>query len=192
MPATSAPSIEATNLPPSVKAELKVETGPGQIPARRAYLTAGTNRFAFLVPEDFRLDASDPQKVTVVSPDNTKVLTVRILGPMPPETWELQAATYRELLLERNPDVQIREEFSLTAAGRRGPAFDLQWSTSTGGQQACRIAFIPSNAGVLEFSLLTSRELFAQAQPSLYLIMLTFRASDAKGRLDIAPLSDKL
>src|SRR5580704_4695636 len=48
-----------TNSPSSLIAEVRTESGPGIRTARRAYLSAGTNRFAFLVPEGFRMDTCE-------------------------------------------------------------------------------------------------------------------------------------
>jgi hypothetical protein len=181
----------ATNAPP-LRVEVRHEGGPGLSAANRAYVTAGTNKFAFQLPDGFRLETADPQKVTLVSADYNSLLTWRILGPVPSETPELASAACRELLMERHPGGKIIEEFTLPSLGGRGPAFDVRWNATGGGPRDERIVFIPALAGVLEFSLVSSPEKFKTAQPELDTLLLTMRASDANGKLVVPVLSDKL
>jgi hypothetical protein len=181
----------ATNSPP-LQVEVRHEGGPGMAAANRAYVTAGTNKFAFLMPDGFRLETADPQKVTLVSADYNCLLTWRILGPVPPESPDLDPASCRELLLECHPGGKIVEEFTLPALGRRGPAFELRWNAKGGAPRYERVVFIPALAGVLEFSLVSSPEKFKAAQPEFDLLLLSFRASDANGKLVVPVLSDKL
>src|ERR1051325_3321362 len=71
-----------TNQPP-MSVEFKLQGGPGQIPTTRAYITAGTNKFAFLVPDEFKLASAEPQKVTLMKRDGTCLVSVRVVGPTP-------------------------------------------------------------------------------------------------------------
>src|SRR6185369_13470974 len=64
--ATNATDIANATNQTAIAVALKFEGGPGQIPTTRAYITAGTNRFAFLVPDEFKLASSDSQKVTLM------------------------------------------------------------------------------------------------------------------------------
>jgi hypothetical protein len=181
----------ASNAPP-LQVDLRHEGGPGLAAANRVYVTAGTNKFAFQLPEGFRLETADPQKITLVSADYNSLLTWRILGPVPSGNPGLSSASCRELLMERHPGGKIMEEFTLASLGRRGPAFDFRWSAKGGGPRDERIVFIPALAGVLEFSLVSSPERFKAAQSELGLLLLSFRASDAKGKLVVPILSNKL
>jgi hypothetical protein len=181
----------ASNLPP-LRVEVRHEGGPGLSAADRAYVTAGTNKFAFQMPAGFRLETSDPQSVTLVSSDYSCVLTWRIFGPVPSESPELDPAACREVLLQRHPGAKILEEFTLSALSRRGPAFDLRWNANGGMPRCERVLFIPALAGKLEFSLVASPERFLAAQSEFDLLLISFRASDAKGKLVVPMLSDKL
>jgi hypothetical protein len=96
------------------------------------------------------------------------------------------------VLLQRHPGAKILEEFTLSALSRRGPAFDLRWNANGGMPRCERVVFIPALAGVLEFSLVASPEKFVAAQAEYDLLLLTFRASDARGKLVVPVLSDKL
>src|SRR5882724_3213030 len=79
-PAKNANSTNQT----AISVAFKFEGGRGQIPTTRAYITAGTNKFAFLVPGEFKLASSDPQKVTLMKGDGTCLISVRVIGPWPP------------------------------------------------------------------------------------------------------------
>jgi hypothetical protein len=162
------------------------------MPVNRTYVTCGTNKFTFLMPAGFRLDTTDPQKLTLVSADLSRLLIWHILGPLPSEAAELDPAQYRELLLSRHPGAKILEEFSLGAVGRHGPAFDLRWGAAGGLERRERVLFIPAPAGVLEFSLVSSLEKFEAGRQEFDGLLVTFRASDANGKLVVPMISDKL
>lgn len=194
--ATDTAANYSTNLPalklPAFKVAIRDESGPGQVATRRAFLNAGTNKFAFIMPDGLRMDSSDPKRVTLASADYSCIISVSFLNSVSPDAAELDAETCRQVVLSRYPGAKILEEFALAAANRGGPAFDLKWTP--GGQMArsARVAFIPSAAGVLEFSLDSTQEKFPQAQRILHLLMLSFRASNAEGKLENAPLLDKI
>ena len=180
----------ATN-PPPLKVDVKFIGGPGLMPVNRAFVTCGTNKFTFLMPEGFRLDTSDRQKVTLISADYNCLLAWRVLGPMPAEGTAFDHALYRDVLLSRHPGGKILEEFSLGALGRYGPAFDLRWGAKGGLARRERVVFIPSLAGVLEFSLVSSLEKFDAGTAEFDALRLSFRASDANGKLAVPMMSNK-
>src|ERR1039458_9220594 len=147
----------ATNHPDYLT-QIKHVDGPGLLPADFAYVSFGTNKFGFVMPAGFRLETKDAQKVTLVSADLSCLLTFRVLESLPPGTTELDPALYRDLLLSRHPGCKILEEFSQAAVSRRGPAFDLRWNATGAVQRRERVVLTPSNAGGLEFSLVSSVE----------------------------------
>jgi hypothetical protein len=175
---------------PTMTAEVRQESGPRQLPAQRAYLAVGTNRFAFLVPDGFRADFSQPQRLQLLSADYTSLLSVRISDVV--AVGEPDPNVCRQMLLARHPGAKILEQFSRIVAGRRGPAFDLEWSAPGGLVRSERIEFIPSNAGVFEICVVSSPERFAAGQQALNTVLLTFQASDAKGQLKVVPLPDRI
>ncbi len=169
-----------------------VDATPARQPVYRAYVTAGTNKFAFLLPGGFRMDAKSlaQNTITLVNTDYTCWITFRIAGPVPIGAKELDPKPCREILLSQHPGATILEEFSLGAASQSGPAFDLHWETSGGVAQAARAVFIPSAAGILEFSLLASRGNLSKFRGSFNSLLVSFRAS-VDGKLEIPPLPDK-
>jgi len=192
---TASPAEPAINLAtnqPAYLAQIKHVGGPGLLPGDFAYVTFGTNKFGFVMPAGFRLEKEDAQKVTLVSADISCLLSFRILGSLPPGTTELDPATYRDLLLSRHPGGKIIEEFSQAAVSRYGPAFDLRWNAAGTVPRRERVLLIPSDAGVLEFSLVSSLEAFETGRRAFNELLMTFRAADADGRLNMPMLSDRL
>jgi hypothetical protein len=154
-------------------------------------VTAGTNRFAFSVPEGFRLESSNQGLVSLISADYRSLLTFRIAAVEPLASQEPGAAVWRQAVLEQHPGAKILEQFTLTAANRTGPAFDTAWSAPGGLQRNQRTAYIPASAGTLEFSLVCATDVFSKAKCDLNFLLLTFRASDAQGKLDLPRFSNK-
>src|SRR5215831_20079768 len=148
-----------TNQSP-ITVAIKTESGPGQIPASRAYITAGTNKFAFLLPGEFKLAGCDPQKVTLMKRDGSCLISVRVIGPPPATGKPFDSAAARGLLSEEHPDANISSEFGMSAGGASGPAFEIQWGTGA-LTRTSRVGFIPFRAGLLEFSVDASADKLA-------------------------------
>ena len=191
--------VSPAGLPPSgttnrapYRTRVERVDGPGLLPADFAYVTLGTNKFGFVMPEGFRLETQDAQKVTLVNRDFNCLLTFRLLETGPGGKTEPDAAYYRELLLNRRPGGTILEEFSLVAASRRGPAFELRWNADRTVPRRERVLFIPWDAGVLEFSLISSLEKFETGRQAFSSFLLTFRTPEADGRLIMPVLSNRL
>jgi hypothetical protein len=180
-----------TNQPPPISVAIKTQGGPGQIPASRAYITAGTNKFAFLVPGEFKLAGCDPQKVTLMKRDGSCLISVRVVGPPPGNGKPFDCAAARELLKEEHPDANISREFGMAAGGASGPAFEIQWGTGV-LTRSSHVGFIPFRAGLLEFSVDASADKLAPSLGDFNSVILTFRASDENGKLEATPLSDSI
>ena len=166
--------------------------GPGLLPADIAYVTFRTNKFGFVKPDGFRLESGDRQKVTLVSADFNCLLTFRVLETEPAGDSEPDPAYYRDLLLSRHPGGKIVGEFFLATISRRGPAFDVRWNAGSTVPRRERMLFISSDAGVLEFSLVSSLEKFEAGRQAFSAFLLTFRTTGPDGRLIMPVLSGRL
>jgi hypothetical protein len=184
------PANLATNRPLYVT-QVKHVAGPDLLPADYAYVNFATSKFGFVMPAGYRLETQDAQKVTLVSADYSCLLSFQVLEPLPPGVTELDPAPYRSLLLERRRDGKILEEFSLAAASRRGPAFDLSWNAPGPVPRRERVLLIPSDAGVLEFSLVSSLEKFEAGRRGFEALLRTFRAAGADGRIEMPVMSNR-
>jgi hypothetical protein len=186
--------VSGTNAP-ATATQLEPEVVPGLPPITRVITSVGTNKFAFFAPRNFRVDASNPRKISLTSPDDMTFITVRILPPLPkPAGTEKKKSlreTCRDLLLAGHPGGKVLSEFTRTAGDCSGPAFDVQWQIPAGGVQAARVAFIPTVAGLLEFKLSTKPDRFHAATYKFNNVLLSFRVSK-NGKLEIVRLSNKL
>lgn len=180
----------ATNQPTALSTMLKSEEMVALQPVQRAYVTYGTNQFAFVVPHGYRMDASNPEKIVLFNSDYSCYIAFRIAESLGYGSRDVLSSACRQLVLERYPNAKILDEFSQSAASHSGPAFDLQWTNSARITQFTRVAFIPTAAGVLEFTLVTNAGKFTEGQYFLNSVMLTFRTNEG-GKLHISPLSDK-
>jgi hypothetical protein len=174
-----------------LSAELRHEGGPGLLPVERLYLTAGTNTFAFLIPEGFKLKSRTDRSVILANDDYSAQISFS-LSSFFSQGDAVDSQACRENLLGQFPGSKIVKNFSAVADNQNGPAFELQAPGPSGTWRRAQIAFIPSHAGVLQFSMVSSPETFDEGRHKLSTVMLTFRASDANGRLSISPISDKL
>lgn len=175
----------------AISVAFKFEGGPGQIPTTRAYITAGTNKFAFLVPGEFKLASSDPQKVTLMKGDGTCLISVRVIGPKPASDKPFDAPAARTLLKSEHPDGIITSEFGMFAEGVGGPAFEINWGVGV-LTRASRVGFIPLRAALLEFRVDSSPKNLGASLGDFNYVMLTFRASDENGKLAATPLMDNI
>jgi hypothetical protein len=190
--APACPAADLATNRPAYLTQVRHVGGPGMLPGDFASVTFGTNKFGFVMPAGFRLETEDAQKVTLVSADVSCLLSFRVFDATPPGTTELDPAPYRDLLISRHPGGKIIEEFTQAAVSRRGPVFDLRWNAAGTVPRRERVLLIPSDAGVLEFSLVSSLEEFEAGRRAFNALLMTFRAADADGRLNMPVLSDRL
>ncbi len=184
---------ESAAPPPPLSVTVKTEL-PRQVPqTHRAYVTADTNKFAFLIPEGFQL-INEPASgiLKFANPGGSSLITFKILDPLPLDDGRLKPEVCRELLLALHPKGRILEEFAAGAAGRSGAGFDLAWQTLAGGAQCTRTVFVPFDGGVLEFTATTGPNSFSALHRALNRLLLSFAASDNQGRLEVSLLSDRL
>lgn len=153
---------------------------------RRVFMNVGGQRLMLVVPQEFRADISNLEKVVLVNADYSCVLSFRIAVPGCVAPTALNADLGRAWLTARLGDLKFEEEFSLSAGNGSGPAFDLICKMD-GVVRASRVAFIASPFGVLEFTSLSSPEKFEAAKANLRYVLRSFRIGDANGKLEILP-----
>ena len=161
----------------------------------RALATLGTNQLAFIVPKGYFIRPDEAaRQLRAIEREDKCSITVRLFdtptNAFDKATGEVKPAVFRELLLARHPEARIVEELSLTAGGAPGPAFDFVWRSAAGFLLQCRIAYIPTKAGTVEFYLLTSAADKEEFTHALNTLMLTFRFGE-KGRIELPELSNK-
>jgi len=157
---------------------------------QRVYLTVGTNQLAFLVPQGFRADASNPQRIVMSAFDSSCFITFRFMDPELAGGKELQSDCCRALALSRFSGARITNEHGEYACNHSGLGFDLQWTLSGGAEQSARVVFIPSAAGIMEFSVLSSSARFEDSQTVLRTVLASLRSNEL-GPLRIIPVADR-
>ena len=162
---------------------MRVVEQAGHESIRHACFALGPNKFAFVVPPGFRLDIATDERVVLVNKDFTCLISLRIAAPATPEA-------QRAALLTRYPGAKILEELPLAVANQNGQMFDLQCATE-GVVRFARAAFIPSPAGVLEFTLLSSPDKFREVQADFSFLLQTLRTSDATQELKVIAFADQ-
>ena len=181
-PQTSAPATNA----PAFRASLRAGETIGRHQMQRAFLNLGTNQIAFIVPTGFQMDATDSQKIVLTDPAHGYFMTVRVTNP----TEEAAGASFfRAEALSRYPGAKITGESTDFVANHSGPAFNLEWLNPSGAGQAAHISFIPSAAGVLEFSIMARSVDFKDARIYFDILQSSVQNNET-GKLVIVPLPD--
>jgi hypothetical protein len=117
----------------------------------RALVTMGTNKFAFFLPEEFRLDNNPLEgSIKLINREGNCRIVFSIVGPVP-ESGVLDVDAYQTLVLEQHPGAKIIQGFGRGVDGRNGPGFDMQWRGPGSTMQTARALFVPSPFGVLKF-----------------------------------------
>lgn len=151
---------------------------------RFVFMTVDDRRLLLIVPQNFRVDLPNPEKVVLVNHEYSCVLSFRIVAPGNGAAAAPKVDDCRAWLSARLEDLKIKAEFSMTAASGRGPAFDLICKVD-GVVRASRVTYIPSPVGVLEFISLSSPEQFEAAKADFRFMLRGFRITDAGGKLEI-------
>lgn len=169
--------ISSNPVPLPLQVSVRNEAIIGLQQIHRAYVSVGTNMFAFAVPDDFHVDSSNPSKVVLVQADYNCFLAMRVISPAPER--ESQPDFYRGLVLEEYPSAKIVAEFAQAAGPYNGPVYDLQWTNASRVQQSARVLFIPSRVGTIEMILLSRSEKFSDSKRFFDFLRSSYCTDDA-------------
>ena len=184
-------STNSTLRPVELKADAQREGGPGFSSAFRAYLTIGTNRFAFLVPAGLGLQVLDQRRVHLFTGDYSCVLTVQFLESSSLDPREMNPDLSREIVLKRYAGAKILAQSSPNVCGRPASGFDLDWLAGGTLLRRTRVVLLGTDSGLMELSLSSSLEQFGPSQRHFNTLLLTLVASDPEGKLNVAPISNR-
>jgi hypothetical protein len=174
--------------PSPLQVWMRREAAPFADPRYTAMITAGKNKFAFLMPSGFFL-RGDPASgtLTLANAEGNSSITFSILSPGSSDASGLSADTCRDWVLRDYSSGKITQEFAASAAGGKGPGFDLQWKASGTMVECKRVMFVSSNAGVLKFTATSNSNHFESVKSVLRSLLMTFRFS-TDGVLKVPPL----
>ena len=148
-PALEAPA-PATNKP-AFKATLRGGERIGNNQMQRAFLNIGTNQIAFHCPDRFS-NGRDGSAEDCADGAGARLFHHGPRGQPRSEVGS-DASSFKATALSRFPGAKISGESTDFVANHSGPAFNLEWLNPNGVVQSAHISFIPSAAGILEFSV---------------------------------------
>lgn len=167
-------ALTATNLP-ALSVNVRRDVADTYVPYRYAFVSAGQEKYTFLVPEGYRVDTSNPTKIKLASPDFSSLITLAIGTSGLPAGAKMESEALQTYIFARHPKVTVKGTPAVGANGESAAALDYVWQTDEGIKRSARTAFIPTTSGLMEFTLSASPDQFDAALGQLNLIMLTFR-----------------
>ena len=179
--------LENTNTPSTLNVSLRNEEfrgGSNERQVQRVYFTLGTNQFALTVPEGYRADASNPQKIVFSDVNSTCFITCHFTDITASDANQSQDDAFRDLALSQFPGGTVTDQVPASAAGHRGTAFELRRRNSFGQEESACMAFIPTVAGLMEFDLLANPVNFSNGRQA-FKVLLSGVFSNEGGRLVI-------
>jgi hypothetical protein len=167
---------------------MRREAAPFAEPRYTAMISTGKEKFAFLVPDGFFL-RGDPSSgtFTLANAEGNCSIAFSMLPPLSYDAPPFSADVCRDWVLRETSGGKIMQEFSASAAGDKGPGFDIQWKTSGGFVQYKRVLFVSTSAGILKFAATSNLNHFDSAKSVLTRMLLTFRLG-ADGVLKVPPV----
>jgi hypothetical protein len=128
-----------------------------------AVLSSSRHELDFLPPQGWKenFDTNNLQ-LTWTSRDYASLLRLKIspTWPMP----EIKPDALREAAQARHPKARIVEQFTCYTAAGPGIAFDLEETADGQIRTSTRLAFVPYEAGLAEFTFVTPADQFPKGQ----------------------------
>jgi hypothetical protein len=179
---------DSAGTPLPLQVWMRREAAPFAEPRYTAMITAGKEKFGFLVPDGYFL-RGDPASgtFTLANAEGNCSITFAILPPVSYDAPAFSADTCRGWVLRDYSGGKITQEFAASTAAGKGPGFDLQWKTSGGFVQCKRAMFVSTSTGILKFTATSSLNQFDSVKSVLTRMLLTFRLS-TDGVLKIPPV----
>ena len=122
-------------------------------------LLAGTNRFSFLPPVDWQINANaEKREVTLLSHDQIVGMSFKIVvdGIGAREKQDLNK--WRQEVLKRYPSAKIVKESTCYSRDVQGICFEFLRIASKKAKLSTRLAFVPFSDGTVEFLLTAPSE----------------------------------
>ncbi len=187
-------TLQANLVPDTEPLTVTVQREPVDtvVPIYRAYMNVRDNKFAFLVPEDFRL-AGDPAhgRLQLENTAAGSLITFTFLHSPGSDFAETGREVYKEILAGRYANGRFLGEFTRPAGGNTGLGFEVQWASAAGLVQRTRAVYLPTIAGLLEVTITTSVKDAKTGESNLDELLRSFAAS-TNGKLivhHVAPVS---
>lgn len=166
------------------RAEVRTVGSRGFHTSRCAFVTIDGSKFSFLLPEGCRANISVEDRVIVSKEDLTCSVSLRkIIGDAATTDPEKQ----RGALLNRYPDLELKEESDFSATKFKGRAYDFV-HRADGLLRKTRVVFLATPVGVLEFKMSADPKQFDAQMTIFNQILRTFTGSKPNGEADVVLL----
>jgi hypothetical protein len=150
---------------------------------RYAFITVGSVKHSFIVPEGYRADTSHPRQVILIREDLEAFITVAFEDAVYPNTPEL----LRQHISQRFAGAEIFSENASCMAGVCSPAVDFRWKASGGIRRVSREGFFPTASAVIKMALTSSPQRFDSTVADYNMVLQTFRTS-TNGKFDFCAI----
>jgi hypothetical protein len=192
--ANSRPEAEVGSPARTNKTVLHISSVPqiihGGIKISAMIVSVGPNQFSFLPPPGWRVQFDPSEKrVKLVRSENGSLIEVSFAEKKATEETTASIEALRQTLSSRYPGAKIIEEFSISALGQPGVAFELEWRSGNSLRQFIRVAFVHFPGGGLEVSLAAPSDVFRQNFHAFNQLLLSFRHAPLDGKLEIQPVN---
>lgn len=162
----------------------------GDIVIPTVIVKAERTQFSFVPPPGWRVQlASEKKQIRLVASESGSLILVEIIERHEPKLPSQEADFLRTQVLGRYPNSRITDEFSASALGTDGPAFDLEWRTPHNVSLAARFVRIPFEDGRLEISLSAPSSHIKHSFHDLNCLLLSFRSAPLNGSLELQPVT---
>lgn len=154
-------------------------------------ISSRTNRFSFIIPPGFKTGKTDAgRKIVLLHPGQPGHLEIvihegnqGIVGAQSAdssgpglEVSEKLTAHYRKIVTQRFPEGKIVDEFVASTGELAGPAFEIRWINDLQQSMVTRLAFVPFDGGVIEFTQQADASDIKNLATPFNSLLLTFRA----------------
>jgi hypothetical protein len=150
---------------------------------RYAFITVGSVKHSFIVPEGYRVDSTHPRQIKLIRENLEAFITVAFEDAVYPNTPEL----LREHISRHFAGAEIISENALCMAGVCSPAVDFRWKASGAIRRVSREVFFPTASGVVRMALTSSPQRFNSTVADYNLVLQTFRTS-TNGKFDFCAI----
>jgi hypothetical protein len=175
---------DSTKLEPMTVA-VEVEPVKTVEPIYRAYVTTSEEKFAFLIPEQFRT-GGDPAhgRLQLTSLSGDTLIAFTFIGAVPTDDADGGRERYRNALANRYANGKIVNAFTQPTLGRQSNGFEVEWKGPAGLAQKTCAVYVPTASGMLEVTMSTGAKNF-KVMETRFKEMLASLASDEHGKLKV-------
>lgn len=152
-------------------------------------MTKGTNELLVVAPQDVRIDASAPNKVTFAARDVTYYISVRLI-PLPAGlTKEKPFEPDSSWVLENYPGANVTEELSMPIGQGDCKLFNFVWSSNGLMNRVGRIGLVQTVTGLVEVTMLADPRQAKAASDDFHAVLGSLQTNE-RGPIKLRRLPD--